>query len=387
MTDLIKSVPNTGACSLEENMAHRRLQHGSVFLRNKHDRVWVGRWREPEIQPDGTLKRVRKAEVLGTIKDYPTKRLAMRALESRLTEINSLSYRPRQTITFGEFVKKWNQTVLVNHKRSTQCSTSSQIRTGLLPTLCDVALKDITVERVQRMVSASRLASTTVRSHIAILRMVWTTAKDWGYVNHDPTRGLIFPAKAQKEAHFFTIEEMRRIIKASEEPWSTFFWLAAETGVRVGELTALRPQDIDLETSVLRVRQSVWRGIVQTTKSDRGNRGIVLSPMLIAHLRDRLPANGSGFIFQTKRGKALDQGNVRKKLYETCDRLGIKRAGTHAFRHGNETVMASEGAAPKLRQQRLGHSDERMMLRYEHVITQDEIALANRLGTMLVGTA
>jgi len=49
--------------------------------------------------------------------------------------------------------------------------------------------------------------------------------------------------------------------------------------------------------------------------------------------------------------------------------------------------MASEGAAPKLRQQRLGHSDERMMLRYEHVITQDEIALANRLGTMLVGTA
>ena len=59
----------------------------------------------------------------------------------------------------------------------------------------------------------------------------------------------------------------------------------------------------------------------------------------------------------------------------------------HAFRHGNETVTAHLNARPKLRQQRLGHSDERMMLRYEHVITQDEIKLASRLGSMLVGSA
>jgi len=369
-------------------MARRRFQHGSVTLRGKRDRLWVGRWREDELRPDGTIHRKRHAEVLGTLKDYPTKRLAQRALETRLAEVNRSDYRPRPTITFGEFAEKWKTAVLVNHKPSGQSSLNSHLRCALVPTFGALQLKDITVERVQQFVSSRNLSPTTVRNHIATLRLVWNTAKDWGYVTHDPTRGLTFPKPGAEEPRFFTIEEMRQIINAASEPWKSLFWVASETGLRIGELVGLRPEDIDVDASVLRVRQSVWMGTVQTTKTARGKRICVLSRGLSTHLAPMVNTQGEmPFLFATVAGRPLSQVTVRRHLWLICDGLGIRRAGMHAFRHGNETVMAHLNAPPKLRQQRLGHSDERMMLRYEHVISEDEVSLASKLGKMLVGSA
>ena len=101
-------------------MARRRYQQGQVFLRGKRFPVWIGRWREDIITPEGKIKRVRKSEVLGTRKQYPTKRLALRVLEDRLSPINDPSYRAAPTISFRAFADKWQKTVLVQHDPSTQ---------------------------------------------------------------------------------------------------------------------------------------------------------------------------------------------------------------------------------------------------------------------------
>jgi hypothetical protein len=68
-----------------QKTARRRHQRGSVSLRGKREKVWVGRWRESVIDADGHEKRVLRKEVLGTNKDFPTKRLAERELEPRLS--------------------------------------------------------------------------------------------------------------------------------------------------------------------------------------------------------------------------------------------------------------------------------------------------------------
>jgi hypothetical protein len=79
-------------------MARRRYRKGQLLLKGKQKK-WVARWREDCVQPDGTRHRQRRSEVLGTIKDYPTRRLAERALEQRLSEakVNSRDYKPRPT--------------------------------------------------------------------------------------------------------------------------------------------------------------------------------------------------------------------------------------------------------------------------------------------------
>src|SRR5215468_4797465 len=108
-----------------ERMARKRYQKGSVILRGE---TWTGIYRVDELLPDGTVHRPQQWKTLGTLKDYPTKRLARRALDQILAEINSLTYKPRPTATFTQFAVNWQKDVLSQHKRSTQSADKSRLK-------------------------------------------------------------------------------------------------------------------------------------------------------------------------------------------------------------------------------------------------------------------
>jgi integrase len=72
---------------------------------------------------------------------------------------------------------------------------------------------------------------------------------------------------------------------SASEPCRTFYRILAETGIRGGEICGLRIEDLDLDHGVIHVRQSVWRGQLQTVKSRRGNRRFPVSSELVEHLR------------------------------------------------------------------------------------------------------
>lgn len=140
--------------------------------------------------------------------------------------------------------------------------------------------------------------------------------------------------------------------------------------------------NLDIDSRVVWVRKNVWRdGSFQTTKSKK-NRSFLISLPLAERLADRRKRATVRLVWHTSKGRPFDQGNIRRELYAILDRLGLPRAGMHAFRHGNETVMDRMNTPPKLRQKRLGHTDERMMMHYSHVASEDEIALADKLGAM-----
>jgi Phage integrase, N-terminal SAM-like domain len=160
-------------------MARRRYQRGHLRLRGKRAKVWVAMWREDVIAPDGTTRRIRKSEVLGTLKEYKTRRLAERALEQRLSDVNSLTYKPRPTATFSEFAKKWQTDVLSQHKRSTQSADKSRIRKHLDPELGTMCMKAISRELLQAFVArkATILSAKSVRNLIALLGEMWVSSK------------------------------------------------------------------------------------------------------------------------------------------------------------------------------------------------------------------
>ncbi|MGA7624244.1 MAG: hypothetical protein WCA91_11725, partial [Candidatus Acidiferrales bacterium] len=79
-----------------ESLARRRYQRGTLILKEKTDAngridnersIWIGRWREDEIR-EGTVFRVRKYEELGSKAVFPSRRLALRELEKRISSIN-----------------------------------------------------------------------------------------------------------------------------------------------------------------------------------------------------------------------------------------------------------------------------------------------------------
>jgi integrase len=376
----------------EVSMARRRYQKGSLLPKSglPTNGLWVGRWREDVIQSDGTIGRPYTWEVLGTIQDYPTRKLALRALEARLTTINSPTYRARPTATFAEFAKRWDATVLSQHKRSTQTSTRSQLRRWLLPQLGSIAVKDLDGQRLQAFVSDCRCNPKTIRNLVATLRMMWNSARAWGYVAHDPFDGLVLPKRGLVETFSFSLEEIRCIVNSASEPYRTFYAILAETGIRGGEICALRASDLDLDNAVIYVRQSVWHGQIQTVKSRKGNRRFPISAELGEHLRAFLRSwcrNDLGLLFATENGTPWDHGLVRKrKFHPLLKKLGIPQCGFHAFRHGNATLLDQIGAPMAVRQNRLGHADAQTTMDYTHSVTADERRIAAELGRILHAT-
>src|SRR6266581_4800858 len=267
----------------EVPMARRRYQKGSLLPKHglPRNELWVGRWREDVIQSDGTIARPYKWEVLGTVEDYPTRKLALRALEARLSTINSPTYRARPTSTLAEFASRWDATVLSQHKPSTQSSTRSQLRKWILKDLGSCALKDLDGQKLQSFVSGCHCNSKTIRNLVATLRMMWNSARAWGYVAHDPFDGLVLPKRGLVQTFSFSLDDIKRIIDCASEPYKTFYAVLAETGIRGGEICGLRVADLDLENAVIYVRQSVWRGKIQTVKSKKGNRRFPISPELV----------------------------------------------------------------------------------------------------------
>lgn len=371
-------------------MARRRYQSGELFLRGKRQKVWVLRWRE-DILEEGRLRRVKRSRVIGTKQDYPTERLARRAAEGELSVVNSLSYRATPAATFLQFSDKWQNSVLTQMKPSTASAFRSQLKRHLLAFFGLFQMRDISAERVQEFVSCSATAPKTIKNCIALLRIMWNSAKAWGYVAHDPFESVRLPQIRRRERFFFSLEEIRRILDSASEPYKTFFWLAAETGLRAGELCGLRVEDIDRSKALVRVRQSVWRGKVQDPKSKAAFRDVAVSEELAQQLKGVLASwrqNSLRLLFATRNGTPWDANLlVKRKLRPLLNRLGIPQCGLHAFRHASATTMDQLGTPVAVRMRRLGHADAQTTMGYTHSVDADERALAKELGAALTQDA
>jgi integrase len=215
------------------------------------------------------------------------------------------------------------------------------------------------------------------------MKMVWKTARAWGYVTHNPFQDLNLPRRMPAQSGTFTLEEMKAVIASASEPFKTMFWLAAETGMRTGEIRALEVSDI--LPGFLRVRKSVWHGHVTATKNGK-ERVFPISPALEARLRT--PRGDSPLLFPNRDQKPWNAATLTRTLHGILATLSIKRAGMHAFRHGNLSLMDELSVPMKVRQERVGHApDSKLTLAtYTHAGGADHLSAAQKLGELLCPT-
>jgi len=365
-------------------LSRRRFQKGSLELRGKQNPKWVAQWREDELRPGMTAPyRVRRKRIIGTKAEFPTRRLAQRELERVLAEVNNPQYRPAVSITFAEFAEQWRTRVLPQLKPSTQSTTRSQLK-NQLAYFDGFNLREIQPAVMQTFVTTCKASPKTIRNAVMTLRSMWSTAKAWGYVTHDPFDGLRLPLLEKQEQPYFTAKQMRRIIRRAEEPYQTLYWLAAETGLRAGELAGLQWDDV--KSGYIEVRRSVWGGKAQSPKTVNGTRTFAISAELQTRLESK--RKPEGYVFATRNGTPWNMNDVQKRhLIPLLKKLAMKQAGFHSFRHGNETVMDGLRTPVALRLGRLGHGDTRMMMHYSHVISADDRQLASEFGRMLAPTS
>ena len=174
-------------------------------------------------------------------------------------------------------------------------------------------------------------------------------------------------------ARFFSAEEARRIIAAAPEPYATIYAVAAMTGLRAGELLGLKVSDIDFTQNLIFVQRSLWNGQLQAPKSQTSVRVIPIPESLakrLARFVSQWKPNTLELLFATRIGTPIDASKcTQRKLQPLLKKLGIQKAGLHAFRHTCASLLVSQGASLRIAQQQLGHSDPRITLAvYSHVI-------------------
>jgi integrase len=387
--------PRPAASTSEErqcSMARRRYQTGRVFIRGKRSRVYVGRYREDLIQPDGAIHRVERSIVLGLVSELKTLKNAQRALEPYLAKVNSVDYRPGRVAKLADFADLWEKQVLMHFKPSSKKAAESHLRTYVRPWLGQVRLEDLSVQRQQTFVGqlSQRVSRKTVLNVLATLGSILRTAKAWGYCCHIlNVSDLVLPAdEIRKQARFFTADEVKRILAIASEPYRTMFAIAAMTGLRAGEVLGLQREDLDLDRQLLHVRRSAWCGREQSVKTRSSSAPVAMPAILAEILREYLASwkpNEKGFLFVTRNGRPPSSNKVVEYgLWPVLDALKIPRAGMHSFRHCHASLLIDTGANPKVAQQQMRHSDARITLEaYTHVIGDEQRLAVERVGEAL----
>jgi integrase len=180
-------------------------------------------------------------------------------------------------------------------------------------------------------------------------------------------------------------------------------WLCALTGgLRRGEVLGLRWQDVDLDTSVVRIRQAVQRtdtGVVVTElKTDRSRRTVPIPVRTSAALKRHravqaeqrvscpIPWPDNDLVFTTAIGTPLEPRNVNRSWYVVRRRAGLDWLRLHDLRHAYATFLIAAGASPRTVMAQLGHSQIALTMNtYAHVLEEVQREAVDRLGDTLFG--
>ena len=347
-------------------MARSQYQNGCLFIRGKRQKVWVARWREEVILADGSADRVMRSVVLGPVSEIAGRREARRLLDVHLGPINQGQYRPEATMLFSKFVAEcFEPGVLPTLKFATREIYSFLLRKHLIPQFGDQRLCDISRIQIQQYLLEKLkqgFAWETTNHFRNLMSKVLGTAISWNYLADNVVRGVKMPERSLKRPHqFLSVDEVKRLIVACDEPARTIVLVATMTGLRIGEILALRWKRIDFVGETLVVAETCFMGQFGTPKTRASRRGVLLSRAVVealkAHYSRSANRSPEGLVFANRQGGPLVSNNLRKRGLQTaCKRAGLPRINWHALRHTHGTLLHDQGTPLKVAQAQLGHS-------------------------------
>ena len=290
--------------------------------------------------------------------------------------------------TLSVFMERWLTVHVAHTTRPRTLHFYRQVsRLYITPVIGHVPIQRLTPASVQAVVAGvldKGLSPTTARRAYATLHRALECAMKWGLVLRNVCDAIDAPREAEHEVHPPDIETTKALLtKAAETPYGAAFQLMAHTGMRRGEIPALRWDHLDLENGTLSVTAAAGREngklVITPPKSKTSRRMIHLDPETVGALRAhrsrqagyRLQLGGAyedhGYVFASPFGRLLDPDILTKAWRSVCGELGVEYR-LHDLRHHHATALIEAGVHIKAVQTRLGHSSPSLtMAVYAHV--------------------
>ncbi|MGH9682313.1 MAG: tyrosine-type recombinase/integrase [Candidatus Acidiferrales bacterium] len=390
---LVPDARKCGRANGKDTMARPRYQDGSLFIRGKRTKVWVARWREDVIREDGTLNRTQRTVVLGSITEL-SRREARSLLQKRVSEINQGRHRARPMMTLEKFAREhWQAGASLALKPGSASYYNFQLDKHVLPALGSHRLCDVSRQVVQQFLLERKgkgYSSSTIHGIRTTLAKVLQAAVEYGYLEINAARAIqIGEREPQRERKLLSLVQVRTLLATLKEPCHTIVVVAVLTGMRIGEILALRWKRIDFLRGSIEVAETFSNGRFGTPKTRSSRRVVPMS----TSLREALAAHKLGcermgpedLVFCTTKGTPLSPKNLYNRvLAPTCDHIGLPRISWHSFRHTNATLLGEVGESVKTAQAILGHSDlETTLNTYMHAIPDSQRRAVERVAGVL----
>ena len=240
-----------------------------------------------------------------------------------------------------------------------------------------------------------------------VIRQALDQAVKNNLVIRNVSEATTLPRLVKKEMRVLTLEEQQRLLNnLGEARLRAAFIVALASGLREGELLALRWQDIDLKHGIIKVNRTMRRVknfdpnsatkthiIFQEPKTKAGRRSIPLPQNALNELKEHRKKQlqekliggevyeDNDLVFCTEIGKNIDSNNFLRKFRAINKRANLEKVNFHALRHTYATRLLELNEHPKVVQEILGHSDISMTLNiYSHVMPEIKQAAAAKIN-------
>lgn len=309
---------------------------------------------------------------------YFTKRTAQQALQAILTDARRGTL-PGQTstgATFGDAAMEWLRHA--EHERHLKPSTlrdyRSAVNAHLLPAFGSMRLEAVTTRVIEqwraRGIAEGRLPRRTASKLLAILNGIFQRARRvWGLPMNPVADVERHRERYSGDFDFFSPEDVMALVRAAEsEQDGALFLAAAFTGLRRGELLALRWRDIDFVKEKITVRASFTAGEVGTPKSGRVRSLPMVEALAIALAKlgqRNVFTSPDDLVFPGVAGEHLDGSALRRRYVRALGAAGLRQLRFHDLRHTFGSLAINNASIVQVKEW-MGHADVDTTMRYLH---------------------
>lgn len=373
-------------------MSKRGNGEGSIYHR-KSDGKWVG-----SISLEN---RKRKVFYGDTRKEVQEKlKVALREQQQ-----GTLVTAPQQTVE--QFLKQWLDICKTGVRIRTYERYETLIRLHIVPVIGRVQLQKLTAQHVQALYAKKleeNLSPTTVNLLHTTLHKVLDDAMRWGLVARNVCDAVTPPRRGHYEIKPLTMEQAQKFIAAAKgHKLEALFVLAITTGMRRGEILALKWQDINFAQGTLQVRRIFTRApgnryIESEPKTEKSKRSIMLPALTmellkqhrVHQLEEKLQAGPQwedhDLVFCTALGTPMNPSKLLERFNKLLEKAELPHIRFHDLRHSAATILLSMGTHPKVVQELLGHNQISMTMDiYSHVLPTMQKDAMSKLNDALQG--